>query len=132
MGNTIAQQRSNFALQKIKEIPANKEFATLAAGLPAMILQNGFAQSLAFLVSKSTDKNGRQDKQKCHYQAFAVMVAWLKERNLLSAETPSQAIEAISSMSQSEYLRSQEETLKVLEWVKRYANSALFLDKDGG
>jgi CRISPR/Cas system CMR-associated protein Cmr5 small subunit len=31
----------------------------------------------------------------------------------------------ISEMSQSEYLHMQEETLALLEWVKRYANADL-------
>ena len=125
MSQTIAQKRSEFALLQLRQIPYDKDFATLAAGLPSMILQNGFGQAMSFLLSKAT-KDGQFKKQEKHYCAFNIIVDWLKERQILSGETEGNAVLQLSQMPQDRYLMAQEEAMKVMEWVKRYANSGLF------
>jgi CRISPR-associated protein Cmr5 len=127
MSQTIAQKRSEFALLQLSQIPYDKDFATLAAGLPSMILQNGFGQALSFLLSKATEKENNQfKKQEKHYCAFKIIVDWLKERQILNGETEREAVFQLSKMPQDKYLMAQEEAMKVMEWVKRYANSGLF------
>jgi CRISPR-associated protein Cmr5 len=116
MNTTIAQQRSAFALKKVQSANADK-FDKLVAGLPAMILQNGFGQSMAFLLAKGKDH---------HHQAFDIVREWLVNRKLLSANRGDQFMSELSSLPQEKYLRAQEEALAVLEWVKRYANAGLF------
>jgi CRISPR-associated protein Cmr5 len=129
MSQTIAQKRSEFALLQLQQIPYDKDFATLAAGLPSMILQNGFGQAMSFLLSKATDKDGHFKKKEKHYSAFRIIVDWLKERQILQCQTEGTAILQLSQMPQDRYLMAQEEAMKVMEWVKRYANSGLFLAK---
>lgn len=129
MSQTIAQKRSEFALLQLSQIPYDKDFATLAAGLPSMILQNGFGQALSFLLSKATEKDGQFKKKEKHYSAFKIIVDWLKERQILNGETEGNAVLQLSQMSQDQYLMAQEEAMKVMEWVKRYANSGLFQAK---
>lgn len=139
MSNTVAQERSAFALQEINRLKAQleqngsteaqkkakDEFAKLASGLPAMILQNGFGQALAFLLAKASDRNEfkRNDK---HFHAFTIIANWLVNRNILSSASPENVVTLLAQMEQGKYLRGQEEALKILEWVKRYANSGLF------
>jgi len=128
MSQTIAQKRSEFALLQLKEIPYNKDFATLAAGLPSMILQNGFGQTMSFLLSKATERaDGQFRIQDKHYSAFKIIVDWLKKRQILNDGTEGNAVLQLSQMTQTQYLLAQEEAMKVMEWVKRYANSGLFL-----
>lgn len=130
MKTTIAQARSRFALAQMASIQGamqskKDEFAKLTSSLPAMILQNGFGHALAFLLAKGSDKNQFQENDK-HIRSFDTIAAWLKERELLPSTDRNQVITRISEMSQSDYLRCQEETLLYMEWVKKYANSGLF------
>lgn len=125
--NTIAQERSKYALEEIRNIRCDrKEFAKLVAGLPAMILQNGLGHSLSFLLSKSTDKELRPKFDDKHHVAFAIVSKWFKKIGLIRDDDRNKAITELSTIPQAKYLRGQEEALKVLEWVKRYANAGLF------
>jgi CRISPR-associated protein Cmr5 len=121
MNTTLAQERSLFALEELKKIGKVEKFDKLASSLPAMILQNGFGQALAFLLAKgSTEKNVH------HRQAFEIVALWLKKRGIITKAERDEVMQDISRLPQGDYLRAQEETLAVLEWLKRYANAGLF------
>jgi CRISPR-associated protein Cmr5 len=125
--NTTAQDRSRYALGELRTIRCDrKEFAKLVAGLPAMILQNGLGHSLSFLLSKSTDKELRPKIDDKHQAAFAIVAKWLREKNLIENAERNKAVAELSSIDQHKYLNAQEEALRVLEWVKRYANAGIF------
>lgn len=127
MPNTLAQQRSDFALERVRNLLGDrKKFATFAQGLPAMVKQNGFGQTLAFCLHKGTDKDGRLDNSKEHTQAFHILAAWLQNRQILNDTAPAAVMQQLSRMSQQDYLRAQEEALALWEWVKRYANAGIF------
>ncbi len=57
---TRGQERAEFALQEVYNavsgIKDKKEFKSFTAGVPSMILMNGFGQTLAFMVAKSDEK----------------------------------------------------------------------------
>lgn len=117
--NTIAQKRSAFALNELKKVPKTdqEKFKKLSAGLPAMILQNGLGQSLAFLLAKGKNE---------HIAAFDMISAWLKKQKVITDCSHNHAMAELSAISQENYLHGQEEALKVLEWIKRYANAEIF------
>jgi CRISPR-associated protein Cmr5 len=120
--NTIAQTRSKFALEELKKLkpvkPADQEkFKKLSAGLPAMILQNGLGHSLAFLLAKGKGE---------HTIAFEMIAAWLKNQGIVKDDSYGKVVAELSTIPQADYLRGQEEALRVLEWVKRYANAGIF------
>lgn len=118
MITTLGQQRAKFCLEQLENISCNREdFKSFSAGLPAMILQNGFGQTLAFLVAKGKDK---------HLAGFTIITAWLVNQNLISAGLPKDTLTQVSTMEQRNYLYAQRETLAMLEWLKRYANAELF------
>ena len=118
MSRTLGQQRAAYCLEMLKNLHCSRdEFKPLSAGLPSMILQNGFGQTLAFLLAKGKDK---------HQAAFGIIANWLVERNLLKADRPVEILFQINQMPQNQYLQAQRETLAMLEWLKRYANAALF------
>ncbi|HHO74856.1 MAG TPA: type III-B CRISPR module-associated protein Cmr5 [Deltaproteobacteria bacterium] len=116
--NTMGQQRSAFALKKVSEIrPDLKEkFEPFSAGMPAMILQNGLGQSMAFLIAKGTDT---------HTTMFEIIQEWLDNAKCISSAGGKDFIGKLSEVEQSKYLLAQKETLKLLEWVKRYANAGI-------
>lgn len=135
MSSTIGQQRADFALKALKENLSGdgdkknlrEEFPQFTAGLPAMILQNGFGQTLAFLLAKATDSKTRNFKKNDkHYVAFQIIKEWLIKNSLLQNGQELSIIKEISEMDQADYLQAQRETLAMLEWLKRFANAALF------
>ncbi len=121
MSRTLGQQRAEFTLRELVRVDSEDQdkFAKLTAGLPAMILQNGFGQALAFLMAKGKGK-GHQGA------AFDIMKKWLVNRDLLEDGSNKDFLLNISKMDQTKYLQAQTETLAMLEWLKRYANAELF------
>ena len=122
---TLGQKRAEFALEKVTNIAqeAKEKFKPFSAGAPSMILQNGFGQALAFWIAK-----GRNE----HRSMFNIVKEWLSytnndvQNNFVPKTQSDQAFfQAISGMTQSEYLTAQKETLALLEWVKRFANAGL-------
>ena len=124
---TLGQKRAQYALDKVMGIrPELKvKFKTFSAGAPAMILQNGFGQALAFWASK------QDSKPECGAM-LDIIREWLCYDNddihnsfVRRTQAHSEFFEAISRMDQSEYLAAQKETIALLEWVKRFANADL-------
>ncbi|MBF0101677.1 MAG: type III-B CRISPR module-associated protein Cmr5 [Desulfobacterales bacterium] len=122
---TLGQKRAEFALHKVTSISADKKdkFKSFSAGAPSMILQNGFGQALAFWLSKGKDE---------HITMFDIIKEWLsyekddvKNKFVKKTTKAKDFIEAMSTMTQQEYLTAQQETLALLEWVKRYASAGL-------
>jgi CRISPR-associated protein Cmr5 len=120
MSRTLGQQRAEFCLEQLEHLQCQREeFKNFSAGLPAMILQNGFGQALAFLAAKSSGR----DK---HSSAFSIIASWLHRQNLIQSVETVEVLKEVSSMPQDKYLHAQKETLAMLEWLKRYANAELF------
>jgi len=122
------QKRSDFALKQLKDtfstggnLTIKKELANFIVGTPTMILQNGFGQTMAFLLSKCKGKTDINDK---HYFTFRTIARWSEK--VSDEKVPSEKsgfFEAVSSLEQADYLRLQEEALKMLQWLKRYARA---------
>jgi len=131
---TMAQQRAEFALDRVLQsmgrITDKKNFASFIAGAPAMILQNGFGQTLAFWLAKGT-KDGRINGNDKHILLFDIVKDWLSlkdkdiRNNFASSGERVGLMREISEMQQNKYLSAQSETLSLLEWVKRFANADL-------
>lgn len=118
MSRTLGQKRAEYCLGALEKLGCKHEdFKSLSAGLPAMILQNGFGQALAFLLAKGGDK---------HVAAFDIIAGWLRRNNILQETGNAALLKEISRMEQSQYLHAQRETLAMLEWLKRYAHAGLF------
>lgn len=121
------QKRSDFALKQLKStfstgenLTIEKELANFIVGAPTMILQNGFGQTMAFLISKCKGKTDINDK---HYFTFRTIARWSKRVNEKVSYEKSGFFEAISSLEQNDYIKLQEEALKMLQWLKRYARA---------
>ncbi len=117
---TKEQQRSQFALDMVNQhFPqgsVDKESANFIVGVPTMILTNGLAQTLAFLLSNKT-----KAKQ---YLVFKVIRSWLeKEVSTLKARDEMDFLGKFSKLDQSAYLTAQREALAMLHWLKRYARA---------
>lgn len=124
---TKQQQRAAFALkalEKFREIGVKKEYSQFIVGMPNMILSNGLGQSLAFLKAKSS-------KEERNFVFFVLKKYLLEEykSDFTNVQDDFSFLEKINSVSQSKYIKMQEEVLKMLEWLKRYARAFEQADK---
>lgn len=124
MPTTKEQQRSAFALQRIIDFGNTgvpKGDASFIVGTPTMILSNGIAQTLAFLLSKQ--KPAEVVKE---VKVFRILKAWLaQEIPILGPNNPDDRtfLSRFSALEQNDYLRAQQEALALLQWLKRYARA---------
>ncbi|NCC26064.1 MAG: type III-B CRISPR module-associated protein Cmr5 [Deltaproteobacteria bacterium] len=116
---TKEQTRSEYALRAIDDkFPrgVDKDTANFIVGVPTMILTNGVAQTLAFLLSK-------RDSAK-HSSTFSIIRSWLeKEIPLLKADKDMLFLQKFAGLEQGDYLTAQREALAMLQWLKRYARA---------
>lgn len=128
---TKQQKRAKFALEKIRsylasEKPGTKmkpedfhDLAKFLVTMPNMILSNGLGQTLAFLLSKKD----KQDKK----ETFNIIKEWIQSPENSSinidGDTPMDFLTAFSKIDQKKYIDVQSETLRLMEWLKRYARA---------
>lgn len=127
MMRTLGQKRSAYALEEVLATGCKKpqEFKAFCAGAPAVILQNGLGQAFAFWLSK-----GKGDPADKHQALLEIIMKWLcmnqddiRNAFITPCRTPGEMVRALSDMNQHDYLAAQDETLALLEWVKRYAKA---------
>jgi CRISPR-associated protein Cmr5 len=120
---TKQQERAKFALEQIIKLgnPVPSESANFIVGTPTMILTNGLGQSLAFLLSKGIDKK--------EGKVFNIIKEWLIKEQFVTVSDNLEFLRKFNSLDQAGYLKAQHETLKLLEWLKRYARA--FQKTDG-
>jgi len=124
------QKRSDYALQKLQPFMNGrttgvaKDLATFIVGTPTMILQNGFGQTMAFLLAKCGGACGENERlSDKHYFTFRAIAGWSHIINSRVPEDHMGFFQAVSGLDQQEYLTLQEEALKMLQWLKRYAKA---------
>ena len=117
---TKEQKRSQFALEQISRHfndRVDPETANFIVGMPTMILTNGLGQSMAFLLSKG-------DRQSKYGRVFDIISTWLQQDiQELAAPSEMEFLKQFSRLDQGVYLTAQQETLAVLQWLKRYARA---------
>lgn len=118
---TKEQQRAEYALKKIESMYANgvdEDNANFITGAPTLILTNGIGQSIAFLLSKA-ERDNKQDK------VFRIIREWLEREiaGLRNAASNMEFLQRFSGLAMLDYLRAQDETLRMLAWLKRYARA---------
>lgn len=127
---TKQQKRAEFALKYLEELEnfktsgVSSDYATFIVGMPNMILSNGLGQSLAFLKAKSAKKEREF--------VFKVLKKYICGE--FSSDFPSQAddfsfLKKLNEIDQAKYIQIQEEVLRMLEWLKRYARAFQKEDK---
>ncbi len=118
---TKQQKRAEFALNALNEFKITgvpSETATFIVGMPNMILSNGLGQSLAFLKAKSSKKERNF--------VFNVLKKYLCEEysSEFSKEPDDYSfLKKLNELDQAQYIKMQEEVLRMLEWLKRYARA---------
>ena len=130
MSHTLEQKRATFALAAIEREKAKpngrEDYGRHVKKLPAMILNNGLGQALAFLLA-----DGKEPSK----ELYKDVQEWLQGES--DADHPrriyagsGELIKLLMGGNRSQYLQAQDETLKLLVWMKQFADA--YLPKSGG
>lgn len=120
MSKTLEQQRAVYALTIIKR-QNSEEYGRHVKKLPAMILNNGLGQALAFLLA---DDEGNHNK--ASYRLYSDLNAWLcKKEHPRCIYENGILIDSLMNGDRSQYMQAQEEALKLLVWLKKFADAYL-------
>lgn len=118
MRRLLSQERAAYALKRVKEASKDHDYAGLCRDMPAMLLQNGLGQSLAFLLSKSKGAN-----DKAHRQLYDDLSGWLIQNRRIYSEGG--LIEAVMNGDRRTYMTAHEEALELSGWLKRFADALI-------
>ena len=113
---TLEQQRAQFAWDCAKEgtALAGDDYRNLAKAAPALIMNNGLMQTLAFY----------QDKGKPHHMTLAGQLRrWIMKREGGNGQDPGFPLmmEALLRAQPDQYRRATDESLLILRWIRQFA-----------
>jgi CRISPR-associated protein Cmr5 len=75
---------------------------------------------MAFLLAKCP---GEQHPGNKHYFTFNAIAQWIQQINKKISTEPMDFFNTVSNLDQQDYLTLQDEALKMLQWLKRYAKA---------
>lgn len=122
---TLEQERAAFAWENAQEAHAQgfgDPYTKLAKGAPALIMNNGLMQTLAFYAHKADwdPKNNRYKKP--HFEILnRHILGWLHGRNLVSAAAFAEAMSSLHQADSADYRRATEEAMALLKWIRQFA-----------
>ncbi|MBA3430578.1 MAG: type III-B CRISPR module-associated protein Cmr5 [Actinobacteria bacterium] len=120
MKKLLSQKRAAYALGRVQGAGIDHEYARLCRDLPAMLLQNGLGQSLAFLLSKRGEDQG---DEKAAGRLYKDLSGWLiGERRLYAG---GDLIGAVVNGDRRDYMAAHEEALELSGWLKRFADALM-------
>ncbi len=136
---TLEQKRANYAFKMIQTVidkDYEKEFSSLISKLPTLILTNGLGNTLSFLFSKGKEQ---------HLLAIAIITNWLfneADLRIIKGEFKEEWFDSLEKLKDKEnianilnpiileanteeYIFATEETLRLLNWLKRFSEAML-------
>lgn len=115
---TKQQKRAEFALEKINNQTINDTYANFIVGMPTMILSNGLGQTMAFLAATMDKKAERRF-------VFYTIKEYLNINypNFTNTDNKYSFLQEFTEIAQNEYIKIQDDILRMLEWLKRYARA---------
>ena len=110
MPATLDQQRAAYAWQRVQG--CTREYVNLAKAAPALVMNNGLMQTLAFYESKG----------KPHHQQLARHLSdWLYQQNQVTDSNFGAVMTSLQSTESSRYRQATEEALALLRWIRQFA-----------
>jgi CRISPR-associated protein Cmr5 len=107
----LGQQRSAHAWHCVQQ--CGKDYTSLAKSAPALIINNGLMQTMAFYEGKNKEH---------HKQLLKHIITWLKGRFAgITVADFSHTMQFFCSASSAEYRRATEEVLELLRWIRQFA-----------
>lgn len=118
--NNLDQERAAYAWEMVAD--CSDKYADLAKSAPALVMNNGLMQTLAFLQDKSGSK-------KDHHAALAEHICeWLKRHCGVAVGDASYkgVMEGLFKANPALYRRATDETLALLRWIRQFAAAINF------
>ncbi len=107
---SLEQQRAKFAWERVQG--CSKDYTKLAKAAPALIMNNGLMQALAFY----------QSKDKAHHLALnRHLCDWLYQRGIAQQADFASVMTALHGADAPTFRRATEETLALLKWIRQFA-----------
>lgn len=107
---TLEQLRVRYAWACVSG--CDTEYTNLVKAAPALIVNNGLMQALAFWQSKGKPH---------HLALLKQLLGWLQERGFTAAPGYAAAMPALYGMPSSKFRRATDETLALLRWLRQLA-----------
>ena len=130
MNRTMEQRRALHAMNFVTNYRGDKtKLSTHVQKTPIRILQNGLGQALAFLLSDNEGKTGNSRQPAGHL--YDHLQEWLCGAE--SEDYPGRVyggqgpnlIKQLMEGSRSDYMRAQDEALKLFTWLKKFSDAYL-------
>lgn len=107
---TLDQQRAAYAWQHVQGCA--KEYVNLAKAAPALIMNNGLMQTLAFYESKGKEH---------HRQLARHLSDWLHQQSHVTDSNFNAVMSSLQSAESLRYRQATEEALALLRWIRQFA-----------
>ena len=110
---TLEQERAEYAWSQVQNAVRGfgSKYTNIAKSCPALVMNNGLMQTLAFLNSKDSHHRALNDH----------IIAWLYQRGIVISPQFATAMDSLHQATPSVYRRATQETLELLKWLRQYA-----------
>ena len=124
---TLDQKRAETVwkwLSPLKQKSANTfdAYTKLSKGAGTLIMQNGLLPTLAFYGEKSGGAASLAEGKE-HELLLGHILAWLKQKNLISVNNFKDAMNELVQKSSPQYRQLTEETLALMRWIRHFASA---------
>lgn len=110
---TLEQQRAQYAWNSVQR--CSPGYTKLAKSAPALIMNNGLMQALAYYQGKGKNENRE------HCALLKHIGGWLKNQRLVKESDFPSLMTELHGTTSSDYRRVTEETLALLKWIRHLA-----------
>ncbi|MDH4100765.1 MAG: type III-B CRISPR module-associated protein Cmr5 [Nitrospirota bacterium] len=118
MSMTLEQERAKYAFDAIAAFTGDKgKYATHIKKLPAMILNNGLGQALAYLLA---DDKGEYSAPS--WSLYSQLRVWMTRKCICSGND---LMDSLMKGDSTQYMHAQHESLKLLAWMTKFADAYL-------
>lgn len=106
-------------------------FQRYAKAAPATLRRNGLGQTVAMWRSRASTQDDKPSSEEQAYQClFIVLQKWLcGAHDPAPYRNQNDLLKAITGSSQRKYLEAQNEAELYLDWIKKFANALLTVEK---
>lgn len=112
---TLEQKRAKYAWERVQSC-TRRDYTNLAKSAPALIMNSGLMQTLAFYKSKDKD----------HHRALIQHVCgWLETQGIVRKSDFAAVMQELHSANPAGYRRATEEALAILKWIRQFAAATL-------
>lgn len=128
--NKIEEGRAAFAFQEVKAAVNNNkinngELRSYIKRMPTMIQVNGLGQALAFYYSK-------KGTYSVVYQIVEKWIVQQKLKDLFEGDGYNEFVERVINLNSHEYKLVTNETIALLNWLRRFVEGMVQEEKNGG